>query len=118
MGNKLSNQYGKIVISEEVISTIAGISAVECYGVVGMASKRLKDGIWELLRRENLSKGIGIKTTGEELRIEVHIIVNYGVKISQVAQNVMDKVKYTLENYTGLEVNEVNVNVHDIRVEE
>ncbi len=118
MGNIVKTDYGNIVISEDVIADIVGIATTECYGVVGMASKRFKDGIWELLKRENLSKGVMIKLTEDQLLVEIFIIVSYGVNISEVCQNIMDKVKYTLETYTGLEVDEVNVNVQGLRVEE
>ncbi|UMZ73308.1 Asp23/Gls24 family envelope stress response protein [Natranaerofaba carboxydovora] len=118
MGNTSNTEYGQIIISEDVIADIVGIAAIECYGIVGMASKRFKDGIWELLKRENLSKGVVIKSSGEKLIVDVFIIVSYGVNISQVCQNIMDKVKYTLETNTGLEVDEVNINVQGIRVEE
>lgn len=118
MGNTTTNCYGKIIISEEVISILTGIAATECYGIVGMASKRLKDGIWELLRVENFSKGVTVKTSEDTLIVDIYIIVSYGVRISEVAQNVMGKIKYNLETYMGLQVDEVNVNVQGIRVKE
>ncbi|ACB84927.1 Asp23/Gls24 family envelope stress response protein [Natranaerobius thermophilus] len=117
-GNIFETQYGQISLSEQVIATIAGISAIECYGLVGMASRRLKDGINEILRKEDLSKGVEIKVSEDKLVIELYIIVSYGTKISVVAHNVMEKVKYTVEYYTGLEVEEVNINVQGVRVQE
>ncbi len=117
-GNILETPYGEVVLSEEVIANIAGLSAMECYGLVGMASRRLRDGINEILRKEDLSKGVEIKVFEDRLVIELYIVVSYGLKISEVAYNIMEKVKYTVEHMTGLEVHEVNVNVKGVRVQE
>jgi len=117
-GNVILNNYGEIHVSENVIATLAGISAMECYGLVGMASRRLKDGINELIRKEDLSRGVEVQIDEDKLVIEIYVIVSYGTKISEVAHNVMEKVKYTLEQYTGLEVTEVNINVQGVRVQE
>ncbi|OWZ84175.1 Asp23/Gls24 family envelope stress response protein [Natranaerobius trueperi] len=117
-GNVIENQYGQIHVSESVIATIAGTSAIECYGLVGMASRRLKDGINELLKKEDLSRGVQILNNEGKLSIELYIIVSYGTQISVVANNVMEKVKYTVEYFTGLEVEEVNINVQGVRVQE
>lgn len=116
MGKEIRNELGTIDISEEVIATIAGAAAVECYGLVGMASRKIKDGFAELLRQENLARGVVVSVQDNELIIELYIIVGYGVKISEVATNVMERVRYTTENLTGLTVAQVNVNVQDVRV--
>lgn len=117
-GNVLETPYGEVVLSEEVLANIAGISAVECYGLVGMASRKLKDGINEMLKKEDLRKGVEIKIFEDRLVIELYVIVSYGLKISEVAHNVMEKVKYSVEHLTGLEVHEVNVNVKGVRVQD
>lgn len=111
-----SNESGFIGYSEEVIANIVGLSTMECYGVVGMASKNATDGFWELMRAENLSKGVKINNNNSELNIELYIVVEYGTKISVIANNVIQKVKYNVENYTGLKVNCVTVNVQGVRV--
>ena len=116
MGAKLSNSLGLINITDEVLATLAGISAIECYGIVGMASKRATDGLVELLRRENLSRGIRVHAQGEEIIIELFIIVEYGISIAAVAKNVIKTVKYNVENITGLKVNKVNVHVEGVRI--
>lgn len=89
---------------------------MECYGVVGMASKRATDGLWELLKRENLSKGIKINTDEKDIFIEIYIIVEYGTKISVIADNIIDKVKYIIDKLTGLNVAKVTVNVQGVRI--
>ncbi|MDA8441055.1 MAG: Asp23/Gls24 family envelope stress response protein [Peptococcaceae bacterium] len=116
MGKEISNSLGKIDISEEVIATIAGIAAVECYGLVGMASRKIADGFVELLGKEALSKGIQVKIEDGQVVVDLYIAVIYGVKISEVAHNVMDKVKFTVESMTGLPVAAVNVNVQSVKI--
>jgi len=116
MGKEISTSLGKIEISEEVIATIAGAAAVECYGLVGMASRKSSDMVSELLGRENLSKGVVVSIEGDEVIIDLYIIVGYGVKISEVAANVMERVRYTTESLTGLKVAQVNVNVQGVRI--
>ncbi|MBU5482737.1 Asp23/Gls24 family envelope stress response protein [Clostridium sp. MSJ-11] len=115
IGN-ISNNYGYINFSEEVLGNIVGVSTMECYGVVGMASKNATDGLWELLKGENLSKGVKINSKDNKLFIELYIIVEYGTKISVIASNIIQKVKYTVENYTGLKVSNITVNVQGVRV--
>lgn len=116
MGKEFINSLGKIEISEEVISTIAGASAVECYGLVGMASRKISDGFVDLLGRENLARGVVVSVQDNEVVIDLHIVVGYGVRISEVATNVMERVRYTTEKLTGLNVSQVNVNVQSVRV--
>lgn len=113
----LANEWGKIEISDEVVSVLAGSAALDCYGLVGMASrKQLKDGIAELLGRENLNRGVEVRRQGEELHIDLHIIVSYGTKISEVAHNVQSKVKYVLNDIIGLQVEVINIFVQGVRV--
>jgi uncharacterized alkaline shock family protein YloU len=113
---RIDNQYGSITVSDEVLATIAGIATMECYGLVGMASKNSTDGIVELLKREHLSKGVKVYTEDNTLVIDLFVVVEFGTKISVVAQNIIDKVKYTVETMTGMVVKKVNVNVQGVRV--
>lgn len=110
------NDIGNVNISEEVIATIAGAAATECYGLVGMASTTLKDGIALLLGKDDLKKGVGVSIQGGELVLNLYIIVGYGVNISEVARNVIERVKYSVEKQTGLIVQSVNVNVQGVKV--
>jgi len=116
MSARKINALGEIVISDEVLATLAGVTAVKCYGIVGMASKRASDGIVQLLGIENLSRGVKVQTTEDDIEIDLFIIVEYGVSISTVAKNVIETVKYSVENYTGLTVDRVNVFVESVRV--
>ncbi|WP_456275537.1 Asp23/Gls24 family envelope stress response protein [Bacillus sp. AK128] len=117
MSIELKTQYGNIDISNDVITTIAGGAAVECYGIVGMASKKqLKDGIAEILKKENFTKGVVVRQENDEIHIDMFIIVSYGTKISEIAHNVQTQVKYTLNQTLGLAVETVNIYVQGVRV--
>ncbi|WP_010282528.1 Asp23/Gls24 family envelope stress response protein [Bacillus timonensis] len=117
MSIELKTKYGQIDISNDVIATVAGGAAIDCYGIVGMASKKqIKDGITELLRKENFARGIVVRQENDEVHIDMYIIVSYGTKISEVAHNVQSKVKYTLDQTVGLAVHSVNIYVQGVRV--
>ncbi len=111
------NNLGNIRYSEEVLTKIVGLSTMECYGVVGMVSRNATEGFWELIRVENLSKGVKLQFNDEDkLEIELFVMVEYGTKISVIANNIIQKVRYSVENYTGLSVASVTVNVQAVRV--
>ncbi len=110
------SDIGNVNISEEVIATIAGAAAIECYGLVGMSSTKLKDGIAQMLGREDLKKGVEVVIEGEEVVLNLYIIVGYGVNIAEVARNVIERVKYCVEKQTGLSVKHINVNVQGVKV--
>jgi len=116
MDREITNELGRLSVSEDVIATIAGVAATECYGIVGMSSRRMADGIAELLGRENLSRGVEVAVEGDKATITLNVIVGYGTRISEVARNVVDKVKYTVENATDLKVAKVKVNVQGVKV--
>ena len=117
MPKEIRTELGKITITEEIIATVAGHAALDCYGLVGMASRQqVKDSLTELLGRENMSKGVQVRIQEDEVIVDMYIIVGYGTRISEVAHNVMDKVKYTLEHQLGLVVNRVNIIVQGVRV--
>lgn len=117
MTAKLENEYGVISLEREVIARIAGYAAMECYGIVGMAAKNVKDGLVQLLKLESLTKGIKMKINANKISLDLHIIVEYGTNISAIADNIISTVTYTVEEYTGLAVENVNVFVDGIRVD-
>ncbi|ABS34994.1 MULTISPECIES: Asp23/Gls24 family envelope stress response protein [Clostridium] len=116
MIGKLTNEYGHIDYAEDVVANIVGVSTMECYGVVGMASKNATDGLWELIKGESFNKGVKIRAVEGKLNIELYIIVEYGTKISVIANNIIQKIRYNIENYTGLKVSSITVNVQGVRV--
>ncbi|MDR2713087.1 MAG: Asp23/Gls24 family envelope stress response protein [Clostridiales bacterium] len=117
MAKEIDGIWGKIIISNEVIAKLAGIAATECFGIVGMVSSRLfADGLNVLLGRDDLAKGVEIIKNEEELKVKVNVVVGYGIKISMVAQNVIDNVKYVVEKHTGLKISHVDVTVQGVKI--
>ncbi|GAB6139089.1 Asp23/Gls24 family envelope stress response protein [Halanaerobaculum tunisiense] len=114
---RLTNDLGVVNISEEVISIIAGVSAIECYGLVGMAGQGIQDDISKLLGKKDLDRGIDVEVVEEGVKIDLYIIVEYGVKISEVAHNVIDRVQYTIEEKAGVKLKEININVQGVRID-
>lgn len=117
MSAKLENNYGVITIENEVIARIAGYAAMDCYGIVGMAAKNVKDGIVQLLKKESLTKGIKLTVNENKISLDFHIIVEYGTNITAIADNIISTVKYKVEEYAGLEVENVNIFVEGVRVD-
>jgi uncharacterized alkaline shock family protein YloU len=109
---------GRIEVSPRVVASIVGHAAGECYGVVGMAARGLRDGLAERLNRENMHRGIEVEVVEGGLVIELYIIAQYGTRISEVAHNLMSAVKYEVEKTLGLDVIAVNVNVQGIHLED
>ena len=117
MAVRIENELGTIVIDPEVISTIAGSSALKSYGIVGMASKNTKEGFFELLKLDFISKGIVVNIEDDIITINLNVILEYGMQIEVVAQNIVDNVKYNIKNLTGLDVEHVNVIVQGVRID-
>lgn len=106
---------GGIHISPKAVATIAYQAILESYGVVGLAPKNLADGIVSSITREP-SRGVSVRYTGSDIDIDVHIIVEYGTRINQVAASVASTVRFHVEKALGLKVNSVNVHVAGLRV--
>ena len=111
-----TNELGKITIPKETVETIAGLATVDCYGLAGMVSRKVSNGIGSLLGLDSIRKGVEVKETEEGLVVDVYIMVTYGTKISEVAHNVMQKIRYVMEEVTGIKVARVNVNVQGVKV--
>ena len=117
MKGQMDTQYGKILIDEDVIATYAGAVAVECFGIVGMAAVNMKDGLVKLLKRDYLTHGISVNIEDEnQLTIDFHVIVAYGVSIQTVSENLIETVKYKVESFTGMTINKINIYVEGVRV--
>ena len=104
-----------ILIENEVIAKYAGITAVEIFGIVGMATVNMKDGIVKLLKRDSVSKGVNVQIENNHLTIDFHIIVAYGVSIAAVTENLISNVKYRVEEFTGMKVDKIRVFVEGVR---
>ncbi len=109
----LTSTDGNVKISDEVIGVIAGIAAMEVEGVVGL-SGGIAGGIAQLLGKKSLSKGIKVQAGEKETSIDIHLVVGYGVRIPDIAQEVQEKVKIGVESMTGLRVVEVNVHIQGV----
>ena len=116
MKGHMNTDIGEILIDHEVLAQYAGASAVECFGVIGMASVNMKDGFVKLLKRDNLSHGVSVIIEDNKITIDLHIIVSYGVSISAVADNLISNVKYNVEEFSGIEVKKINIFVEGVRV--
>ncbi|HHT74367.1 MAG TPA: Asp23/Gls24 family envelope stress response protein [Firmicutes bacterium] len=116
MAQEIHSDLGTINIAEQVIATICGVAAMECYGLVGMAPRNVGEGLTDLLRRENYERGVDIQFHEDSISVQLYIVVEYGVKISEVARIVQERVKYAIENTLGLKVNRINVRVQGVRV--
>ncbi len=116
MKGKLNSELGNITISEDVIATIAGSASVECFGIVGMAAVSIRDGLVRMLKKDSLRKGIEVAVNDlNEIILKIHIIVAYGVNIFTVSNNLIETVKYQVEEHTGLKVSSIDVYVEGVR---
>ena len=106
-----------ILIDTDVIATYAGSVAVECFGIVGMAAVNMKDGLVKLLKRDYLNHGINVKVDeNNEITIDFHVIVAYGISIGTVSDNLIETVKYKVESFTGMKIAKINIYVEGVRV--
>lgn len=112
----LSNENGEIIIENEVIAQYAGHAALGCFGIVGMATISVRDGIAKLLKGDSVSKGVNVTIDNNNLSIDFHIIVAYGVSISAVCDNLISTVKYSVEEMIGMKVKGINIFVEGVRV--
>ena len=116
MKGRINNKLGEIRIGSEVIVLYAGMTAVECFGIVGMAAVSMKDGLVRLLKRESITKGINVRIEDNRISLDFHVIVAYGVSICAVADNLIDNVKYKVEAFTGMDVDKISIFVEGVRV--
>lgn len=117
MKGSVSTDLGIITINPEVVAKYAGSVAVECFGIVGMAAVNMKDGFVRLLKKDSLTHGIKIDISEDnEISLDFHVVVSYGVNILSVSDNLMNNVKYRVEEFTGMKVQAINIFVEGVRV--
>jgi uncharacterized alkaline shock family protein YloU len=109
-----ADDMGAIKVADEVLSIVAGLAASEVNGVYGM-SGGIREGLTDMLGKQNFSKGIKVYTEGHTVRVEVHVIITYGFNIPDVAIKLQEKVKEAVENMTGYEVTGVDVHVEGVK---
>ena len=106
MNGRIDSGLGQIVIDTDVIATYAGSVTVECFGIVGMAAVSMKDGLVKLLRKDSLKHGISVTITEDNrIRLNFHVI----------ADNLVSNVKYKVEDFTGMEIEKINIYVEGVR---
>jgi uncharacterized alkaline shock family protein YloU len=109
-------RLGRIEVAPAAIATIASRTVLACYGVVGMASSSLRHGIAELLGQDNGRRGVEVKLVDEQIVIDLYVVLEYGLRISEVAHNIMESVKFNVEKALGIPVAEVNIHVQGLRI--
>ena len=112
-----ARQWGRIEVFPAAVGAIAAHAALGCYGIAGMAARGLRDGVAELLHRGNVARGVEVIEVEGGLGIEVFVIVQYGIRISEVARNLQQTVKFEVERSVNVPVVQVNVNVQGVREE-
>ncbi|HVC39577.1 MAG TPA: Asp23/Gls24 family envelope stress response protein [Candidatus Dormibacteraeota bacterium] len=110
-----THALGTVEVSPRVVAMLTAKAAGDCYGIVGMSARGLRDGLAELLNRNSAERGIELRVLEDGLGIDLYVIVDHGVRILEVAHNLMSAVAYSLEHHLGLKVLEVNVNVQGVR---
>lgn len=116
MKGRMNTEFGTVLVDTDVIATYAGSVAVECFGIVGMAAVNVKDGLVKLLKKDSLQHGINVKVDENKISLDFHVIVAYGVSISAVSDNLIGNVKYRVEEFTGMEIEKINIFVEGVRV--
>lgn len=111
-----STEFGNIEISLDAIANLVGGTINECYGIVGMASQKLlKDGLAELLKRENYSRGVIVRQDGNALILDIYVIALQGIKLSEVMVAAQQRVKYVIEKTLEVKVEAINIYVQGVR---
>ncbi len=114
---QFDTRLGKVLIDDDVIATYAGSVAVQCFGIVGMAAVNVKDGLVKMLKKDYLSHGIDVTVNSDnEISLDFHVIISYGVSVETVSDNLMQTVKYKVEEFTGMTVKGIRIFVEGIRV--
>ncbi|MBE6960135.1 MAG: Asp23/Gls24 family envelope stress response protein [Ruminococcaceae bacterium] len=104
------NENGSVNVSTNVYTDIAGTAASNCFGVKGMAARSVTDGVYHLLRKESMSKGVRVEFHEDDsISIDLHIIVDNGVNLTAVGNSIISEVRYVVNKCTGTQVRAVNV---------
>lgn len=112
-----TNNQGSVNVTASVYTDIAGNAASNCFGVKGMAARSVTDGVYHLLRKESMSKGVHIEFHEDRsISIDLHIMVNDGVNLTAVGSSIISEVRYKVSQYTGTEVRAVNVYVDSMTI--
>jgi uncharacterized alkaline shock family protein YloU len=109
-------RLGRIEVLPTAIASLASQVVLECYGMVGMATKDLASGIVEILQLSSHRRGVDVHIENDRIVIDLYVVIEYGTRIATVARNIQSVVKYAVEKALGVPVVAVNVHVQDLRV--
>ena len=111
------NENGNVCVSASVYTDIAGTAASNCFGVKGMAARSVSDGVYHLLRKESMAKGVRVEFHEDEtISIDLHIIVDNGVNLTTLGESIISRVRYEVNKYTGTQVRDVNVYIDSMMI--
>ena len=113
---RIETSIGQIIISKDVIAQYAGCVAMTTTGIVGMAMISMRDGVYKLLKKESLRKGVDVSIEDNEISIDFHVIVAYGINVKTIADNVISNVCYEVEQFTGMKVKEINLYIDGVKM--
>ena len=106
---KLEKKRGTITVDDEVIQNIVSSTAGNCFGIAGMEAKNATEQFWDLFRKDNGDKGIKISCENNQIYIDLHIMVSYGINIPAITDSIVHKISYNVEDATDFPVKKVNV---------
>ena len=106
---------GQLILPNEVIAQIVGLTVLECYGVVGMAATSLSQGVARLLSRERITQGVAVRREGDQLAVDLYVVVEYGLNLAEVAANVRSRVTYMVEKLTGIPVSSLQIHIQGVK---
>jgi uncharacterized alkaline shock family protein YloU len=110
------SKLGRVEVTPTAIASLASQAVLECYGVVGMATKDLASGIVEILQPASHRRGVDVQINSGNIAVDLYVVIEYGTRITTVSRNIQSAVKYTLEKALGVPVAAVNIHVQDLRV--
>lgn len=112
-----NNEQGSVTVSTSVYTDIAGNAASNCFGVKGMAARSVKDGVYHLLRKESMSKGVKVELHEDDtISVDLHIMVDNGVNLATLGDSIISQVRYEVTKYTGTQVRAVNVYIDSMMI--
>lgn len=114
---KITTEYGVITLAADVIASVAGAAATNCFGVKGMTHTSVKDGIVYLLKREAMTKGVRVMEREDVINLELHIAVDHGINIGAVCKSIIGEVRYHVERLAGVPLGQIDICVDSIRVD-
>lgn len=109
---------GALAVTDRAVADLVGLTVLECYGVVGMASPNLRQGVASLLSRDRIRQGIKVNQDDDELHIKLYVIIEYGLNVAEVAGNVRSQVAYTIQKMLGRPATTLRIYVQGVRVGE